>query len=203
MPFRWLAAAFTLLFPLGLEAAELAPSENPRNESVLRTWNQVAVEPTQLRLTVGDRAPGFSYLDINGQWQSFTELSSGVPMLLVFGANSADLAAIEEMRVVFQDLGVVPVAVMDGRAAAVRALLRKGAFSGPIITDPKRAIAGLYNSVDPGSLTNAPGFFVLDEGRKIRALGRGSLPPPMSLVTLSARTLGRPLPKSALSRMNS
>jgi peroxiredoxin len=200
MPLRWLAAAFALLLPLTANAAEpLIRSDVPPNLSVLTIWNQAAQEPAEIRLIVGDRAPRFSYLDIGGQWKQFSDLSTGSALLLIFGASESDLVAIEEKRQVFQELGVTPVAVVDGRSTSMRALQRRQAFTGPIITDPKRAIGGLFNSLDPRSLTHAPSFFVLDEKRRIRALGHGALPSPIRMLSLSASSLGRALPKSAWS----
>jgi peroxiredoxin len=197
MPLRWLAAASFMLIPISAASAErFYPSDIPSNSSIETIWRQVAVEPAEFRLAVGDKAPGFSYLDPKGKWNEFKSLGAGSPMLLVFGASDSDLVALERLRSMFEELGVTPVAVMDGRGASARALQRKLSISVPIITDPKRAIAGLFNSLDPKSLTLASSFFVLDENRQIRALSHGELPSPQQMLALSANSLGLPLPKS-------
>jgi peroxiredoxin len=203
MPLRWLAA-FMLAVPLTAQAAErFQSSDSPSTSSMVNICREASLEPSESQLAVGDPAPGFTYLDPDGRWTRFAELGGGGPLLLVFGASDSDLVAIEGLRATFLELGVTPVAVMDSRGGSVKALQRRLAISGPIIIDPKRAIAGLFNSLDSRSLTHAPSFFVLDEKRRIRALGHGPLPSSFQMLTVSASSLGRPLPKSVWSRWSS
>ena len=51
--------------------------------------------------------------------------------------------------------------------------------------------------MDGSTQGHAPSFFVIDETRKIRALGHGPLPAPLELLAVSSYSLGRPLPESA------
>jgi peroxiredoxin len=202
MPHRWLAAAFALLLPCTASAADrLSPPEIVPQSVTASVWDQVVVDPPETRLEVGDRAPAFSYLAPDGHWHRFSDIASG-PLLLVFGATDQELEEIADARSVFHDLGVTPVAVVDLRIGSAGALARRLNLPTSLITDPKRAIAALYNSLDPQSLAHSPSFFVLDEKRTIRALDHGPLPSAMEMLTVSAHSLGRALPRSAWLFMN-
>ena len=147
--------------------------------------------PGATLLLPGDRAPRFSYLDERSHWRPFDELRANRAVLLVFGAGPADLAALEGRRDRLQRLGVEPVAVLDLGSRSVAAWMRHHDHSGPVINDPKGAIAGLFNTVDPATHRHAPSYFVMDERGDIRSLWRGPLPGADELVAEAARSLGR------------
>jgi peroxiredoxin len=175
--------------------APMAPSGDVRPH----TRASVATEPPTTMLMVGDRVPEFSYLGPDGRWHQLAELLLQGPMLLVFGADDAALQALEQRRGAFLDLGVVPAAVVDMRSSSAAALARRLELDYPLITDPQRAIARLYNSLDPESQQHAPSFFVVDGKRVIRALGHGPLPEADRMLRASARSLGLPLPEAVRS----
>lgn len=162
-----------------------------------RNW--ITVEPPTTRLVVGDQAPEFSYLGVDGMWHRASDLLAQGSVVLIFGADEAELRALDDARDAFLDLGVVPAFLLDMRPGSVASLQRRLGLRSPLVSDPQRAIAELYNSVDPLTSRHAPAFFVLDEAHTIRALCHGALLPPDRLLALSAQTLGRPLPQAARS----
>ncbi len=153
----------------------------------------ITVEPPATRLVVGDAAPEFSYLGPDGRWHRASELLARGSVLLVFGADDRELLAMEQARDAFLDLGVVPAFVLDVGPGQVASLQRRLRLASPLLSDPRRAIAELYNSVDPHTARHAPGFFVLDAKHTIKAIGHGAIPPTERMLALSAELLGRPL----------
>ena len=158
-----------------------------------------ATAPAMRRLQEGDPAPAFSYLDAEGRWHGFRQLFARGPVLLVFGARDTELKELERVQPVFADLGVRPVAVLDmGNGSAERYAQRLGLTCG-VVSDPSRAIAELYGSLNPNTQHHAPSYFVLDVHQNVRAARYGMLPPARQMLAASARGLGRPLPESAMS----
>jgi peroxiredoxin len=198
MSLRPLALALLLVIPGSAAAADLPlRPDAPRNTAVASILALVAAEPAATHLLVGDHTPSFSYLGTDGRWHDFADLSGG-PLLMLFGASDSSLRAIVELTPALGEIGVTPVAVLAMRTGSAERLSRKLDWSFPVITDPKRAIARLFNSLDSKSLGSAPSFFVIDERRTIRALAHGPLPSAAQLVTRSAQSLGLAVPTSAL-----
>lgn len=148
-------------------------------------------------LEVGDIAPGFSYLDTDDRWRSFDRLLERGPVLLLFGATDDDMRGLERMRPAFTEMGALPVVAMDRRSGSAAKRARTLSVTGPVISDPRCAIASLYNSLDPLTHRHAPAYFLVDAGRRVRLVGHGPLPHALQLVAATARGLGKPLPPSA------
>jgi len=203
MPVRSFIVGLALLFACAAWAGNRPPADSMPNTAVLPLWERTAAEPPTTRLIVGDEAPLFTYLGTEGGWRPFSELLSDGPVLLVFGAREGDLMALQQARPLFLELGVSPVVVLDRRASSTASLARRLNLSCPIIPDPMRAIADLYNTLDPRSLRPAPSFFVLDENHRIRVLSRGPLPSAVEMLSASARGLNRPLPESTWNSIGS
>ena len=182
----------------GAHAAERTaaqPSPTDSRGATDRGWRGSDSAPQ--RLQVGDTAPGFSYIGIDGQWHGFRQLFARGPVLLVFGARDEELKALDRTRPVFDDLGVHAVAVLDMRSGSAARLARRLELQCEVISDAKCVIGGLYGSLNPDTQRHGASYFVLDETGKIRGAGRGTLPAARKLVAISARSLGRPLPESA------
>lgn len=154
-------------------------------------------------LEVGDVAPSFSYLDVDDVWRSFGRLLDRGPVVLLFGASDEDVRGVERMRRAFAELGVTPVVAMDRRSGSASKVARRLDVSGPVIADPRCAIATLYNSLDPLTHRHAPAFFVVDGERRIRSVEHGPIPQTLQLIGAVARGLGRPLPASAQAHTSS
>ena len=199
MPRRFkLVLCFMLLSSSVASAAQrdsVAPEAMPRS-GTSASWNRMAAEPPVTFLKEGDRAPLFSYLGTDGKWHKFSELISQNAVLLVFGATDPELNALEAARPGFDDLGIKTIAVVDMRASAAARLSERLHLSTPLISDPMRAIGQIYNCLDPVHQRHSPSFFVLDNRRTIRAIGRGSIPPAVRLLAVSANALGKELPSS-------
>jgi len=169
----------------------------PNDPTRLSTLREAHPEPRTADLSVGEPAPMFSYLSTDGHWHKFSALLDTAPVLLIFGADTSQLSELENARPVFDDMGVELAIALDMRAGSAATLAKELQLQGPIISDPKRAIASLYHALMERSLRHAPSYFVIDSKRTIRALGYGSVPSPPQLIVISARGLGRPLPESA------
>jgi len=169
---------------------QVTPEANP-------VFQKAAPEPSTADLRVGESAPMFSYLSIDGRWHGFGELVENRPVLLIFGAQEGEIEGLQDVRTIFDDMGISVAIALDMRAGSAATYSKRMKLDGPIISDPKRAIAGLYHSLDQRSLRHAPAYFVVDTKRTIRAMGYGSMPSPPQLIAITARGLGLPLPQAA------
>ena len=195
MRFRILVAASLLLVPCVAGAANHGPPvDGTGNTAPVAIWQVATVDPPATVVTVGDDAPSFSYLGADGGWHPFTRLASGQSVLLVFGATDAELAALEQSRSAFLDLGLVPIAVIDQRVGSALAMKRRCCPSCAVICDPMCAIGELYNTLDRNGMRHAPAYFILDDAHVVRALSHGTLPSMTRLLVTSAGALGRALP---------
>ena len=176
---------------LAATPSPMTPSPPPQEVHALRP---IATEGRMAELRVGDRAPSFSYMCLDGRWCRFEDLASSRCLLIVFGAGEADLRELERLGPAFDQLGVTPVAVLERATRSLVGMRRRLGLQETLLADPMHAIAGLYNSLDPASGLSSASYFVLDEHRTIRAMRYGPLPSAEILLLSSARCLGRPLP---------
>jgi len=146
---------------------------------------------------VGDKAPAFSAIDLQGRWIPFRSLVGRRPVLLLFGAAAADLGALDHARTVFADMDVDAVAVLDRRSGSNARWLERVGYRGHAISDPSGAIGVLYGCLDAATRRHVPAWFLIDEHGAVRGFERGTLPGPPELVGFAARELRRPLPPSA------
>jgi peroxiredoxin len=193
----FVAASITLLFATQVWAANPSPMNSaPAPGAERATVSPLSAEPEAATLQLASPAPMFSFIGADGRWHRSDELFSRGAVIVLFGADESDLAAIQRMTPAFDELGVRPVAVLDLPTRGTAALTRKLGLSLSLVSDPMSAIAGLYHSADPATGRNAPAYFVIDSRHVLRALYFGPLPPPELLVASAARALGRPLPSS-------
>ena len=192
-----IAASITLLFATSGWAAGPSPmNPAPPAELGRRSVGRISTEPDAATLQVGGSAPMFSFIGADGRWHRSDELLSRGPVLMMFAADEEDLAAIQKLLSVFDELGVRPVAVLGMSTRSTSALTRKLGLTIPLVSDPMSAIAGLYHCVEPATGSHVPSYFVIDAKRTLRSMYYGPLPPPQLLVASAARSLGRPLPPS-------
>ena len=195
---RIVFTGLVVLAASGAHAAErTAAHPSPIEAHSTRDQGWQGGDSAPQRLQVGDSAPGFSYIGIDGQWHGFRQLFARGPVLLVFGARDEDLKALDRTRPVLQDLGVHAVAVLDMRSGSAARLARRLALQCEVISDAQCVIGGLYDSLNPNTQRHGASYFVLDEKGRIRGAGRGALPAARKLVAVSAKSLGRALPESA------
>jgi peroxiredoxin len=124
---------------------------------------------------VGSQAPDFSFESAPG-WRRLRDLRTEGDLLLVFGADDAGLLALEREREGLRALDVVPVAIVDRKPGACRALVSRLQLGVRLVPDPQRVIGAQFNVLDPNSRADAPAWFVLDRTGRVHALGRWELP---------------------------
>jgi peroxiredoxin len=156
-----------------------------------------ASDPPSTEVQLGDVAPNFSYRAGDGHWRHLSDIVAQGRVLLAFGADELTLRVIERERDSLVDLGVVPVALVEGRPSATQGLVKRLDLRYTVLADPGGIIAAQFNAVDPATGRQVPSWFVLDRKRCVRGLGRRGLPL-RGLPALAANALGLPLPGTTL-----
>lgn len=139
----------------------------------------------------GTNAPDFSYETLAGESARLRDLLAQGHVLLVFGASDTDLRHLQAEADRLTRIGVVPVAVLDRGAGSCRRTQKKLGLTFPVVPDPQRAIGAQYNSLNPRTRQNAPAWFVVDRGGRVRGLDRFKLPDEM-WENVAATSLGLP-----------
>src|SRR5262249_21253455 len=140
---------------------------------------------------LGDPAPNFSFEGYDGHLMRLHHLLDQGPVLLVFGAREADLLRLQQERGPLLDLGIVPVAIVDTKPGATRALVKRMCLQYTVLADSRGVIADQFNTVDGERVV--PSWFVLDARGRVRGLARGGLPA-LDYPRLCARALALPMP---------
>lgn len=141
---------------------------------------------------VGAAAPDFAYETLAGGTARLHDLRAQGHVLLVFGAEERDLARLQRERDDLAKLGVLPVAVLDWRVNACRDVVKRLALSFPVVPDAQRAIGAQYNVLDPNTRHDAPAWFAVDRGGRVRGLDRFQFPG-ATWTNVAASALGLPL----------
>ena len=165
------ATLLTILVPAAASAAGGPP--DPRisiNMVPLGSGAEYAV------IDVGSSAPDFAYETPNGGTGRLRDLRAQGHVLLVFGAGDEHLTSLARESDRLLAMGVVPVAVLDMKAGACRAVAQRLKLGFPVVPDPQRVIGAQFNSLDPRSRQDAPAWFVLDRKGRVRALDRFEWP---------------------------
>jgi peroxiredoxin len=145
----------------------------------------------------GSQAPDFSFESAQG-WLQLSDVRAQGSVLLAFCPDDGQLAALEGERERLLTLGVVPVAVLDRRPNACRALARKLQLGFLLVPDVHREIGAQFNALDPFSRADAPAWFVIDQQGCVRELAHDSWPS-RSWTETCAGALGLPAPDAARS----
>jgi peroxiredoxin len=193
-----LAAVTPLLFATVAWAADPSPMNSARRDDP-RRMVPVATDPQAATIQVGGPAPMFSFIAADGRWHRSDELVLRGAVLMLIAPADDDLVAIEKLRAAFVEMGITPVAILNLPTRGTAALSRKLSVETTLVSDPMCAIGGLYHSLDPSTMRDAPSYFVIDRSRTLRAMYYGPFPPAEMLLATSARSLGRPLPESVFS----
>jgi peroxiredoxin len=145
--------------------------EPPSTPAGARGFEPVGNGPDYAVVESGSQAPDFAFEGAAG-WRRLHELRAQGHVLLIFGARDAELVRLEHERGELLAIGVVPVAVVDRKAAACRALASRLRLEYALVPDPQRVIAAQYNALDPNSRSSAAAWFVLDREGRVHDLGR-------------------------------
>ncbi len=157
-----------------LACAASLPPPTP-SASALQPFEPVSGGANYALVEVGAQAPDFSF-DAQGRSLRLRDLRAQGHVLLVFAPDEARLVALERERARLLSLGVTPVALLDERAGACTATVRRLGLDYLVIPDPRRVIGAQFNSLDPLSRAVAPAWFVLGRSGKVYGLARGEWP---------------------------
>jgi len=189
------AALFAVIVP-GVASAAGGPPD-PRlslNMVPLGSGAEYAV------VDAGSSAPDFAYESTDGGTRRLRDLRAQGHVLLVFGAGDEHLATMARERDRLIAMGVTPVAVLDMKASACRAVARRLSLEFPVVPDPQRVIGAQFNSLDPRSRHDAPAWFVIDRRGCVRGLDRFEWPTTawadLAAGALDLATADAPLPAS-------
>jgi peroxiredoxin len=163
----------------------------------LQSLTRKATEPSPTPVVPGGYAPDFSYETPDHVWRRLQDLLEQGPVLMVIGARDPQLAALERERERLLDLGVIPVAVLDGGARETRTATKRLKLRYTTISDPRSVIAGQFNALSPSTNAPQPCWFVIDRNRRVRALDRMGLPE-KGYAAIAIRALALPAPGVAL-----
>ena len=170
------AAAFLAANPFYAGDTASRSQHEPQDVRQLQTIARRANEPPVTPVVPGSIAPDFSYQTPDDEWHRLSDLLEQGPVLMLIGARDPHLAALEAERSRLLDLGVVPVAVIDGHARAARAAAQRLDVAFTLIADPQAVIAGQFNALSQDTGAPVPCWFVIDRKRRVRALDRTGLP---------------------------
>lgn len=147
--------------------------------------------PDYAMVEPGSSAPDFAYETLAGGDARLRDLRDQGHVLLVFGANEAELRRLDLEYDRLARLGVVPVAVLDWRVGACRSVVRRLSLRYPVVPDPQRAIGAQYNALEARTRQNVRAWFVVDRAGRVRGLDRYELPRG-SWADVAASALGLP-----------
>ncbi len=170
------AAALLAVNPLHVgDTANRSQYDQVDVQNLQRLANK-ATEPPVTPVVPGSVAPDFSYQTPDNEWHHLHDLLEQGPVLMLFGGRDPQFTALENEREQLLDLGVLPVAIVDGHARAASAAVKRLGLAYNVIPDPQGVIAGLFNAVEPRTDATQPCWFVIDRQRRVRALDRTGLP---------------------------
>ena len=145
-------------------------------------------------IDAGSQAPDFSFETSPG-WTHLRDVRGQGHVLLLIGPDEGQLLALERERPRLLSMGVVPVAVLDRRAGACRALAGHLHLGFLLVPDARRVIGAQFNALDPSSRADAPAWFVIHRDGRVRDLAHAEWPArPWTEVCASA--LGLPAPQA-------
>ncbi len=192
-----LTALLAVILALGPGEVMDQTPPRPSGDGVSRDVRMLPPEPPASEVDAGDLAPNFAYQGEDNRWRRLHDLLHQGPVLLVFGAETATLAAIERERESILKLGAVPVVVLDMRNGVAWATARRYGLHYLVVPDSRKVIAAQFNALDAGGERVLPAWFVLDRSGRVRALDRGTLPR-QGFAEHTATALGMPDPDASL-----
>lgn len=187
-----LAALLGSSGPAPAAGADSAPLEGQKPSSLIPLGSGTEYATVE----IGASAPDFAYETLAGGTARLRDLRGQGHVLLVFGADDAELRRLELESTRLTRLGIVPVAVLDWRVGACRAIVKRLSLSFPVVPDRQRAIGAQYNVLDPYTRQDSRAWFVVDRLGRVRALDRFELPHD-SWVNIAATSLGLPAEDSS------
>ena len=148
----------------GIERASPLPFDTNSPTSM----TAIAPEPPNTPVQVGDRAPDFGWTSADNQPRRLREVLQHAHALIVFAPSDEVLASLERERESLADMGVVPVAIIEGRTGAVAARARRLGAHYLVIADPRHVIGSEFDVVDDTTDRTVPCWFVVSRSGTVR-----------------------------------
>ncbi len=133
-------------------------------------------EPPNAPVQVGDQAPDFSWTGSDNQSHRLKDVFEQANVLMVFAPDDEVLLSLERERESLAELGVVPMALIEGRSGAIKARARRLGLHFLMIPDGRHVIASLFDVVDPQLERTQPAWFVVDRRGVVRGQWHEGLP---------------------------
>jgi peroxiredoxin len=154
-------------------------------------------EPPNAPVRVGDRAPDFSWSGSDGRPHRLREALDQAHVLLVFAADDEVLRSLENERASLAELGVVPMAVLEGRAGSLSARARRLGVHCIVVPDLRHVIGSQFDVIDPTTDRSRPAWFAVDRRGVVRGEWHEGLPT-QGWTRIAASALAIPLRDSSL-----
>ena len=133
-------------------------------------------EPPLSTVSPGDVAPDFSFESRDRGWLRLHDLLAQGNVLLVFGAEDAQLTAIEREREAMLNRNIIPVVVLDRRDGATWSTIRRLGLRYSLISDSQCVIAAQFNVLSANTHRPVPSWFAIDRMGRVCGLKRTGLP---------------------------
>lgn len=124
---------------------------------------------------MGTQAPDFSFESTSG-WKHLRDVRAQGHVLLLIAPDDEQLLALERERTQLLALGIVPMAVLDRRMPACRALATRLNLGFALVSDTKHVIGAQFNAVAAASGMDAVAWFAIERTGRVRDLAHGDWP---------------------------
>jgi len=148
----------------GIERASPLPFDGHSSTSL----SAIAPEPPNAPVQVGDRAPDFAWTSADNHSRRLSDVLEHAHALIVFAPTDAVLQSLESERESLADMGVVPVAILEGRNGAVAAHARRVGAHYLVIADNRHVIGSEFDLVDATTDRTEPCWFVVSRSGTVR-----------------------------------
>jgi peroxiredoxin len=148
----------------GLDRSSTSPLDPNSGTSL----GALAPEPPNTPVQVGDTAPNFAWNSTDNRVRRFRDVLQHAHALIVFAPTDDVLRSLESERESLADMGVVPVAVVEGRGGAVAARARRVGAHYLVVADPRHVIGSQFDVVDGVTDRTIPCWFVVQRSGTVR-----------------------------------
>lgn len=128
----------------------------------------IAPEPPNAPVQVGDRAPDFAWTSTDNHSRRLSDVLQHAHALLVFAPTDEVMRSLESERESLADMGVVPVAILEGRGGAVASHARRVGAHYLVIADARHVIGSEFDVVDAVTDQTEPCWFVVSRSGTVR-----------------------------------
>ena len=151
-----------------------------RDRPVARTRTEAAVpvpfarSRVQGMVMVGAPAPDFQLTSSKGTDVTLSRLR-GDWLLLRF-VDDRELASLNPLRERLDQMGVVLVAICNGKPQTLRSLVQRLSLPFDVLSDATGEVSTMYGFYDPTTLASQPGMVIVDRRGVVRMALQGGAP---------------------------